>query len=327
MKTTIQVGTPEASEIFSITAVDVNKSIASNDGCGGVINKSNLNYEIDIRTNGLASFIPFSGIGNAWGTKFGFTFGMGDYDPGAEVFFQNGMFAMAKFFEDIEWRPYENMGGQELAAEAAESFAKKIAKDLRLIGLDVGRPVFPLVWTLNRVTGRSEEFGVEDVTVTIVPRIAGALYTSTIYKPEYYLSPRDVMNAVVFYASSLGRPGLTINEKFYGLDVFLGFTGVDTKDYDIPAYQASSYGHFVERWPNFEVLDQEASRVLRTNQHIMERIEELLESGLGLSQAAVEIIQLFDRTHGNAPVGLTETAPGANTAGIYDAEKDEPLVK
>lgn len=325
MKTTIQVGTMPNTETFIITADDVKRTICANRNNHGVVHKSNLNYDISIKSTGLASFILFEGLGNAWGTEFSFTFGASDYDPGSEVFFENGLFAMAKFFEGIKWRPYENMGGQEMAAAAAEGFALKIASDLRLIGLDVGRPVFPMVWNLSRGGERANDVGVEDVTVTIAPRFCGALYTTVGDLPEYRNSPRDVINALVFYASSLSRPNLTVAEQPVGLDVLFGRLGLDTKDYDIPTYQASAYGHFVERWPNFEVLDTEARATLLANQHIIERIEELLKSRVNLGKAAVEIIQLFDRTHGIPAAGLeTPAASGAPVASIDQADDSIP---
>lgn len=300
MKTTIQVGTPGVdAEIFTVTATDVNAVIADNKGLRDVLHKSNLAYEININTNELASFAPFSGLGNAWGVEFGFTFGFGDYDPGFELYRQNGLFAMAKFFEQIKWHPYENTAGQELAAEAARGFAKKIADDLYTIGLTIGRPVLPMVWNLSRTTGKSEQCGVEDLTVTITPRVSGGISIVDPHYPENYLTPVDVMMALVFYASSKGYPVLNIGEKPVGLGGLFDLIDRPSKDYTVEAYQASAYGHFAARWPNVDILDTEATEVLSKNQHIVEKIEELLELPYNIGKAAVEIIHMFDAAFGD----------------------------
>lgn len=288
---------------------------------GREIGKSNLNYEIEITSNGFASFVPFKGLGNAWGNKFGFTFGCGDYSPD-EVMFDNGLFAMAAFFRNIKWTPFEKTGGTEGAAEAAGVLAKKIADTLVDIGLDVGRPVFPLCWTIARECDDFDEFAADNLTITITPRIAGSIVDHRRVGAEYYLSPRDVVNALVFYASSLSRPNLTIAEQPVALDEFFSRLGLDTKDYDILTYQASAYGHFVDRWPNFEILDAEARATLFANQHTMDRIEKLLEQRTNMAKAAVEIIQLFDRTHGIPAVGLEAPASSINTTGAPDATGD-----
>lgn len=294
MKSIITVGGVDQPQNFVMTSMDVAKIITANQNNHDVVNKSNINYEIEIISDSFASFVPFKGLGNGWGTRFGFTFGCGDYNPGHEVYFQNGLFAMAEFFKGISWVPFENMSDTELSAVAAEQFCDRIASDLRRIAIEVGRPVFPLSWSLESDGAMRPGYGVEQLTITVTPRLAPALYTPGRDFPELRLTPREVISALVFYTTARRMTDITIGKNPRSVLGLMKLIGVDVAGKSIDTIHAEAFTAFADRWPRATFIDTDAEAALHGNAVIEENVAALLESELGTAAAALEIIHLFD---------------------------------
>lgn len=257
------------------------------------IGMGNINYEINIRSNYFASFVPFAGLGNAWGTDFGFTFGCGPYSPD-EVLFGNGLFAVAEFFRNIQWVPFENAGGYEEHAEAAKEFAKTIADSVYDIGLDCGRAIFPMNWILNSTPKGDFDAGVESLTISIIPRISPSIINHDRVGGEYYLSPRQVVNALVFYAAVHGQEALKMGDQLYSLEYLMSKVDSKASEYDLASFIGSSFGEFHERWTNINAIDSETLQAFEAAPHIVEKIEELLKYRTNAAAAAWEVIMLMD---------------------------------
>lgn len=291
MKEQITVTGQEVDSTFTISGPHARLVEACKD-CRDAIAKSNIDYEITINANGLVSFVPFVGLGNAWGSKFGFTFGCGPYSP-SEGVLQNGLFAVANFVANIEYHPYENAAGYEGAVDAAKIFSDKVAKGIRDIALDVGRPVFPMSWTLTEE--RTDFFDTTDkqLTITLTPRISQSIYGSK-DDTEYQLTPREVLNAIVFYAATVGKYNVKIGNDNRHLHALMGYAGVPMPDEsDLAYYQANAFGVFSDRWSAIDTLDTESEGVLK-NPDVITLIDDLLSKRSTVGLAAVEIIALMD---------------------------------
>lgn len=273
------------------------------------VGKDNLDFEIRIESHHLVSFSPFVGLGNGWCTQFGITFSAGDYHP-SEYILGNGLAAVANFFKQISWSPYDNLAVGESAAMVATHFADEIATFIRGVALDFGRPVFPMEWTLTQHNSKHDN-GVETLVVTVTPKLSNALKKNSIIPAEFYRSPREVINALVFYGATMGYDRLQIGMSEYRLDELLTSTGVESLGCDSFTLQASAYGYFHHHdiWeiPNLDKVNS----VFTENREVYQSIETELKktnSRTSITNAAGMIIGVMNRHFGiSVDTGFNET--------------------
>lgn len=139
------------------------------------VSPNNLGYVLEIDCGNAANF-QLPGHGAMWHDKISMSFNLPDRDFNKPINDDPAMGSVVTFLQGMAFVPYENTGGMEELAEKAQAFLEGVIVDLEAIGESIGRPGFPLRYSMHAIGREGDQYG--PLVISLQPVLRGALAES-----------------------------------------------------------------------------------------------------------------------------------------------------
>lgn len=160
-------------DAFQVTVTGFNQLHGNADA---YVSPNNLGYVLEIDCGNIANF-QLPGHGAMWHDKISMSFNLPDRDFNKPISTDPAMGSVVTFLQGMAFVPYENTGGMEELAEKAQMFVDGIIVDIEAINQSIGRPGFPLRYSLF-ATGSNKGDPYGPMVVSLQPVLRGALAES-----------------------------------------------------------------------------------------------------------------------------------------------------
>lgn len=170
MQTARNLNKPD--DAFQVTVTGFNQRHGNADA---YVSPNNLGYVLEIDCGNTANF-QLPGHGAMWHDKISMSFNLPDRDFNKPISEDPAMDSVVTFLQKVTFVPYENTGGMEELAEKAQQFMEGVVLDIENLTAKIGRPGFPLRYSLFATGIEGSSYG--PMVVSLQPVLRGALAES-----------------------------------------------------------------------------------------------------------------------------------------------------
>lgn len=177
-------------DAFNVTVTGFNQRHGNADA---YVSPNNLAYVLEIDCGNTANF-QLPGHGAMWHDKISMSFNLPDRDLSEPVEKDPAMGSIVTFLKNMVFVPYENSGGMEELAEKAQQFMEGVFVDIESITQRIGRPGFPLRYSMSAVGREGDQYG--PLVVSLQPILRGALAESPKLRHGVVADPKETRETI-----------------------------------------------------------------------------------------------------------------------------------